>query len=86
MRKFLMGFVWFVALYIGGAAALGFFVALSPEAANLTQAEISQLAAQTTAANVQYIALAALALAAVGSATGFLPGTKSKPKAEMPKP
>lgn len=80
VRKIGFGFLWFIVIYMGSAMLIGAVAGAmagvnSPENAN----EAGRLAGAAVVESIRiYLFLGAAILAFIGSAKGFLPGTRAK--------
>ena len=82
IKKILMGFVWWVVFYFLTCAVIGGIAGAMAGAADPQNAsEAGRLAGEKlVSAYILFIFGGSFLAAAVGSATGFLPGTKGKSK------
>ncbi|HZZ79215.1 MAG TPA: hypothetical protein VFE62_11890 [Gemmataceae bacterium] len=84
MRKFVVGFLWFLIFYFGACAATGAIAGaratskLPPDtAADWANQVAIEAATQTVLELRAYFFAGALGIAVVGSTLGWLPGTRS---------
>ena len=84
MKKFFLGFVWFIVIYFGVIIAFGTYAAFAGGADGTLNPENAAEAGRVAGERVveEYgliIFLIAFLAAVIGTVKGFLPGTKSKP-------
>jgi len=82
IRKILLGIVWFFVIYFGTCVLVGAIAGAVAGAQNpQNSSEAGSLAGeQMVSAYILFILGGSLLAAVVGVATGFLPGTRGKPK------
>lgn len=88
LKKSLWGLLWAAVFYLGTCMVIGMVAGFVAGVRNPTRAtEAGALAGAQVVAPIRiYIALAAVALAAVGMGKGFLPGGKRNPSTPPPLP
>jgi hypothetical protein len=82
--RYLFGFMWFVGIYFVGCVILGGIAGGIAGANNPQNAgEAGAIAGREIVTNYRHFVIIGAALvAAAGTFTGILPGTKAKPEAE----
>lgn len=85
MRRVMLGIVWFVVLYVIGAAVVGIGAGVMDSLSHAGAGSVAAVQAlhrgemagvEVGTAARPYVLLAAVLLAAVGSGLGWLPGTR----------